>query len=122
MRKEKSHSSKHIPMIVHVKVNTCIGCPFFIFELAGKLNAHAYCHAPDLTRAIDHDLPNNSLRELKISGKFGSNSIIKCPRPKWCPLNIGDAIITSRKPMNGIMENLNYDLVKNNIKETWDAF
>lgn len=116
----KTKTSKNIPMI-NVVGNSCLECPFFSLESHGN-SASGSCNAPDLDRALDNDRKSYVTTELKITGKYSSNSIIKVPRPKWCPLSIGDAIITVRKEPHGILENINYDLKNNTLQENWDSF
>ncbi len=116
----RSFKEKHIPMILKVK-DSCLDCPFFIFESHGN-SASGRCDAPDLDRAIKHNRRRMGNTELKITGKYSSHSIIKVPIPKWCPLRIGDAIVTIRKPKHGIPLKMNYDLGKKSLETEWDMF
>lgn len=101
--------------------NSCLECPFFELESHGNA-ASGTCNAPDNDRACDKNFKGYGLTELKITGKYSSDSIISVPRPKWCPLNIGDAIITVKKDPNGILEKINYDLEKDTLEEVWETF
>lgn len=120
MKNIKKKIERHIPMIERV-VDSCLSCPFF--ELRNHRNsASGSCHAPDLRRAIDHNRKTVRHRELKITGKYSSSSVIKVPMPDWCPLRLGDAIITIRKDAHGIPLKRNYDLEKNTLETEWDMF
>lgn len=120
MKNIKKHKEKHIPMIEYVK-DSCLECPFFQLESHGN-SASGSCHAPDLDRAIDNKRKSMSCTELKITGRYSSNSIIKVPIPDWCPLKIGDAIITIKKQKMGILTKINYDLEKKTLEKEWDMF
>ena len=75
---------------------SCIECPFF--RLESSINcAYAWCAAPDLDRAINNDITSRFGMELKVSGEFSRRSIIDAKRPKWCPLRVGDFIITQNE-------------------------
>lgn len=120
MENIKKDKEKHIPMILEVK-DSCLGCLFFTLESHGN-SASGDCNAPDLDRAIDTKRKSVRNTELKITGKYSSNNIIKVPIPKWCPLKIGDAIITIRKDKRGILKKMDYDLAKKTLETEWDMF
>ena len=109
--------------MVKVVGDSCLECPFF--ELRNNRNsASGGCNAPDLDRFLDNPkLKDKKKHELAITGKYSGSNIIKVPRPDWCPLNIGDAIITLRKKRyDGWDESLSYDLKKKVVIETYEPF
>lgn len=109
--------------MITVVGDSCLDCPFF--ELRNNRNsASGQCNAPDLDRFLDNPkLKDRKKNELAITGKYSGRNIIKVPRPDWCPLNIGDAIITLRKKnYDRWEESLNYDFKKKVVEETYEPF
>lgn len=126
MKNKKSKITQHIPFIIYVK-KSCLGCPFFELKSHGN-SASGTCNADDLERSIDFNTKEKaSGHELKITGRYSSSSIIKVPRPKWCPLTIGDAIVTIRNKPCALQEELRYKIDKydgkkknNTLTHTYD--
>lgn len=120
-QKKTVKTTKHIPMINRVK-DSCLDCPFF--ELRNNRNsAHGECNADDLERAIDYKMERKpNAGRLKVTGRYSPNSIIKVPIPKWCPLKIGDAIITLRKSPHGWKEEMHYNMEKKTLTHYVEEF